>query len=205
MPASLWWLCLGAFAIGTEGFMIAGLLPVLAADLGVSVPAAGQLVTVFAITYAVGSPVMATLPGNVDRRRVLIGALAAAMRPNLHQFISWLLYTAQCATQNQQNLTLWPLVLLMMHEALEALVQARDTPCVLPYLPDLVRCMQTLLEGLDEAALTTALLPLLVSFSRAEYAQALLPHVSEVVDVLIGWSLEATSTPSVAAKVALRG
>jgi predicted MFS family arabinose efflux permease len=32
MPASLWWLCLGAFAIGTEGFMIAGLLPVLAAD-----------------------------------------------------------------------------------------------------------------------------------------------------------------------------
>ena len=136
---------------------------------------------------------------------VLIGALAAAMRPNLHQFISWLLYTAQCATQNQQNLTLWPLVLLMMHEALEALVQARDTPCVLPYLPDLVRCMQTLLEGLDEAALTTALLPLLVSFSRAEYAQALLPHVSQVVDVLIGWSLEATSTPSVAAKVALRG
>ena len=76
MPASLWWLCLGAFAIGTEGFMIAGLLPVLAADLGVSVPAAGQLVTVFAITYAVGSPAMATLLGNFDRRRVLIGALA---------------------------------------------------------------------------------------------------------------------------------
>ena len=73
---------------------------------------------------------------------VLIGALAAAMRPNLHQFISWLLYTAQCATQNQQNQTLWPLVLLVMHEALEALVHARDTPCVLPYLPDLLGCMQ---------------------------------------------------------------
>ena len=73
---------------------------------------------------------------------VLIGALAAAMRPNLHQFISWLLYTAQCATQSQQNPTLWPLVLLVMHEALEALVHARATPCVLPYLPDLVRCTQ---------------------------------------------------------------
>jgi predicted MFS family arabinose efflux permease len=83
MPASLWWLCLGAFAIGTEGFMIAGLLPVLAADLGVSVPAAGQLVTVFAVTYAVGSPVMATLLGNVDRRRVLIGALAIFAAGNL--------------------------------------------------------------------------------------------------------------------------
>ena len=73
---------------------------------------------------------------------VLISALAAAMRPNLHQFISWLLYTAQCATQSQQNPTLWPLVLLVMHEALEALVHARATPCVLPYLPDLVRCTQ---------------------------------------------------------------
>ena len=83
MPASLWWLCLGAFAIGTEGFMIAGLLPVLAADLGVSVPASGQLVTVFAVTYAVGSPVMATLLGNVDRRRVLIGALAIFAAGNL--------------------------------------------------------------------------------------------------------------------------
>ena len=83
MPASLWWLCLGAFAIGTEGFMIAGLLPVLAADLGVSVPAAGQLVTVFAITYAVGSPAMATLLGNFDRRRVLIGALAIFAAGNL--------------------------------------------------------------------------------------------------------------------------
>ncbi|GCB06037.1 MFS transporter [Ralstonia sp. SET104] len=83
MPASLWWLCLGAFAIGTEGFMIAGLLPVLAADLGVSVPAAGQLVTVFAVTYAVGSPVMAALLGNVDRRRVLIGALAIFACGNL--------------------------------------------------------------------------------------------------------------------------
>ena len=83
MPASLWWLCLGAFAIGTEGFMIAGLLPTLAAELGVSVPAAGQLVTVFAVTYAVGSPVMATLLGNVDRRRVLIGALAIFAAGNL--------------------------------------------------------------------------------------------------------------------------
>jgi len=83
MPAALWWLCLGAFAIGTEGFMIAGLLPVLAAELGVSVPAAGQLVTVFAVTYAVGSPVMATVLGNADRRRVLIGALAIFAAANL--------------------------------------------------------------------------------------------------------------------------
>jgi hypothetical protein len=40
------WLTLGAFAIGTEGFMIAGLLPVLVRDLNVGLAAAGHLVTV---------------------------------------------------------------------------------------------------------------------------------------------------------------
>jgi hypothetical protein len=40
---SLNWLTLGAFAIGTEGFMIAGLLPALARDLNVGIPAAGHL------------------------------------------------------------------------------------------------------------------------------------------------------------------
>src|SRR6266852_1572574 len=42
---SLIWLALGAFAIGTEGFMIAGLLPTLARDLNVGLVAAGHLVT----------------------------------------------------------------------------------------------------------------------------------------------------------------
>lgn len=42
---SVFWLALAAFAIGTEGFVIAGLLPAIAADLSISVSAAGQLVT----------------------------------------------------------------------------------------------------------------------------------------------------------------
>jgi len=44
-PTNLRWLTLGAFAIGTEGFMIAGLLPALARDLNVSLPAVGNLVS----------------------------------------------------------------------------------------------------------------------------------------------------------------
>ena len=59
MYGNLVWLALGAFAIGTEGFMISGILPGMAHDLGVSVAAAGQLVTVFAFAYAVGSPLIA--------------------------------------------------------------------------------------------------------------------------------------------------
>jgi len=58
MPGSLArliWLTLGAFAIGTEGFMIAGLLPALERDLGVGLPAAGHFVTGFSLAYAIGA------------------------------------------------------------------------------------------------------------------------------------------------------
>jgi predicted MFS family arabinose efflux permease len=72
----LYTLALGTFAIGTESFMIAGLLPGIAADLKVSVAQAGLLVTAFALTYALGGPLLAILSGNLERRRVLVGGMA---------------------------------------------------------------------------------------------------------------------------------
>src|SRR5580658_8472074 len=75
--APLYWLALGTFAIGTEGFMIAPLLPDLAADLSVSVVRAGQLVAAFALTYALSSPILTALTGGFDRRKLLIGAMLA--------------------------------------------------------------------------------------------------------------------------------
>ncbi|TDD33531.1 MFS transporter [Saccharopolyspora elongata] len=69
-------LALGTFAVGTDAFVVAGVLPEISADLQVSIAEAGQLVTVFAIAYAVLAPVMATLTGNWPRRRVLLAALA---------------------------------------------------------------------------------------------------------------------------------
>jgi len=77
LPLSLGWLALGAFAIGTESFMVAGLLPVLAADLQVSATRAGQLVLLFALSYAVGSPLMAALFARFGRRPLLVASLAA--------------------------------------------------------------------------------------------------------------------------------
>jgi predicted MFS family arabinose efflux permease len=74
---SLLCIALGAFAIGTEGFMLAGLLPAIAADVGVSISLAGQLVTVFSITYALGSPLLAVATGNLDRKRLLMGSMVA--------------------------------------------------------------------------------------------------------------------------------
>ena len=80
---SLLWLTLGAFAIGTEGFMIAGLLPALARDLNVGLPAAGQLVTAFSLAYAIGAPVMAVLTAHLERRRLLAFAMAGFSIANL--------------------------------------------------------------------------------------------------------------------------
>jgi predicted MFS family arabinose efflux permease len=79
MPASLVWLAIGAFAIGTEGLMIAGLLPAIAADFHSSVATAGQLITIF----AVGSPILSALCGGLDRRRLLMAALLAFALANL--------------------------------------------------------------------------------------------------------------------------
>jgi MFS transporter, DHA1 family, inner membrane transport protein len=76
-------LALGTFAIGTGSFVFAGLLEGVARDLSVSVGAAGNLVTVFAVTYAISSPVLVTLAGRVAPRRILVAAMAVFAAANL--------------------------------------------------------------------------------------------------------------------------
>lgn len=80
---SILWLAVAAFAIGTEAFVIAGLLPIMAADLHVTLAATGQLVTAYAITYAVGSPILAVVFNNFDRRIVVSVALCCFVAGNL--------------------------------------------------------------------------------------------------------------------------
>ncbi|MBY6262575.1 MFS transporter [Azospirillum sp. 412522] len=81
--APLYWLALGSFAVGTESFMIAAILPEIAADLSVSEQAAGQLVSVFALTYAASSPVLTALTGAVGRRLLLIATMLAFVAANV--------------------------------------------------------------------------------------------------------------------------
>ena len=59
MPIGLFALSLAAFAIGTGEFVIAGILPDLSADLGVSIPTTGLLVSVYAAAVAIGGPILA--------------------------------------------------------------------------------------------------------------------------------------------------
>jgi len=79
----VFWLALAAFAIGTEAFVIAGLLPIVSADLQISVAATGQLVTAYALAYALGSPILAVTFNNFDRRDVLTLALSGFIAANL--------------------------------------------------------------------------------------------------------------------------
>ena len=75
-------MALGTFAIGTGSFVLAGPLEAVARDLSVSVGTAGNLVTVFAIAYAVSSPVLVTLVGSTAPRRVLVAAMAVFVLGN---------------------------------------------------------------------------------------------------------------------------
>lgn len=64
-------LAVGTFVLGVDGFVLPGLLPDVARSLSVSVATAGQLGAAFAVAYAIGSPVVATVTGRVDRRTVI--------------------------------------------------------------------------------------------------------------------------------------
>ncbi len=68
-------LAIGTFATGTDAFIIAGVLPAIANSLHSSLAAAGQLVTVFALAYAIGSPLIMTATAHWPRRPVLIGSM----------------------------------------------------------------------------------------------------------------------------------
>ncbi|MEU9841511.1 MFS transporter [Actinomadura sp. NPDC048032] len=89
MPLALLALAIGAFGIGTTEFVIMGLLPQVGADLGVSVPTAGFLVTGYALGVMIGAPVMTVLGTKISRKTMLmllmglfiVGNLISAVAP----------------------------------------------------------------------------------------------------------------------------
>ena len=66
----------GAFVMGCAEMLVVGMIDLIAADLAVSVPAAGALVTANALGLAIGGPLLTFLTTRFDRRHVLIGATA---------------------------------------------------------------------------------------------------------------------------------
>ncbi|XRQ02867.1 Cmx/CmrA family chloramphenicol efflux MFS transporter [Actinomadura welshii] len=77
MPLPLYLLAVAVFAMGTSEFMLSGLLPDIAADLGVPVGTAGTLTSAFAVGMAAGAPLMAALARDRPARASLLGYLLA--------------------------------------------------------------------------------------------------------------------------------
>ncbi|MFI9489383.1 MFS transporter [Promicromonospora sp. NPDC052451] len=82
-PAVLVLLFVGAFAMGSAELLVMGMLDLISADLAVSIPVTGTLVTAFALGMAVGGPLLALATAHLDRRAVLVGAVAAFALLNL--------------------------------------------------------------------------------------------------------------------------
>ncbi|MEU6211649.1 Cmx/CmrA family chloramphenicol efflux MFS transporter [Streptomyces sp. JL4002] len=89
MPVAVYVLGLSVFALGTSEFMLSGLLPPIAEDMGVSIPQAGLLISAFAIGMVVGAPLLAVATLRLPRRTTLVslislfglGQVAGALAP----------------------------------------------------------------------------------------------------------------------------
>ncbi|MDX6357082.1 MAG: transporter, family, inner rane transport protein [Nocardioidaceae bacterium] len=70
-------LAMGGFAIGTTEFMVMGLLPQIAAGVGVGIPTAGHLISAYALGVVVGAPVLAVAGARLPRRALLVALMTA--------------------------------------------------------------------------------------------------------------------------------
>ncbi|MCA1369445.1 MFS transporter [Bradyrhizobium sp. BRP14] len=90
MPLAIFALTIAAYAIGTTEFVIVGLLPTVAADLDITLPLAGLIVSVYALGVTFGAPILTALTGRIERKPLLLGLMAlfvvgntaAALSPN---------------------------------------------------------------------------------------------------------------------------
>jgi DHA1 family inner membrane transport protein len=83
VPLSVFALFLVVFGFTTGEFVVAGILPDVAADLGVSIPAAGLLSSAYAIGMIVGGPVLTVLTARTPRRRLVVGLVTVSVLANL--------------------------------------------------------------------------------------------------------------------------
>lgn len=94
-------LAMGAFGIGVTEFAPMGMLPGIASDLGVSIPAAGLLVSAYAMGVLIGAPLMTLTTGRVNRRTLLVGLMAIFTIGNALSAIAdgyWMLMAARIVT-----------------------------------------------------------------------------------------------------------
>jgi MFS transporter, DHA1 family, putative efflux transporter len=79
----IYMLAVVSFLVGTSEFIIAGILDKVAEDIGVSVSAAGQLITVFSLAYAFGTPFLMAVTARMERRKLLLYSLVIFVLGNI--------------------------------------------------------------------------------------------------------------------------
>jgi DHA1 family inner membrane transport protein len=82
MPLALFALTIAAYAIGTTEFVIVGLLPTVATDLGINLPLAGLIVSIYALGVTFGAPILTALTGRIERKPLLLGLMALFIAGN---------------------------------------------------------------------------------------------------------------------------
>ncbi len=105
MNFRIYLVALGTFAIATDAFVIAGILPEIAQSFHVTIGTAGQLVTVYSLLYGFGAPVLAAVLAPFSRKHILIGALfgfslanvASALAPSFGFLIGCRILAGVCA------------------------------------------------------------------------------------------------------------
>ncbi|SEN42199.1 MFS transporter [Cryobacterium luteum] len=88
MPLGLLALAAGGFGIGLTEFVILGLLPEVAADFNVSIPVAGYLVSIYALSVAVGGVILTAATARMNRKTVLVGLMCLFIAGNFISAIS---------------------------------------------------------------------------------------------------------------------
>ncbi|WP_028549432.1 MFS transporter [Paenibacillus sp. UNC451MF] len=86
---NIYLLALGAFVTGTAELIVVGILPAIANDLNISIALAGQLITVFSLSFAVGTPILVAVTSRVRRKTLLLSSLGLFIIGCLLSFISF--------------------------------------------------------------------------------------------------------------------
>lgn len=79
-------LAIVSFLVGTSEYIISGILDKIAESFGITLAAAGQLITIFSLIYAIGTPILMALTASMDRRKVMVYALGLFVLGNILSF-----------------------------------------------------------------------------------------------------------------------
>ncbi len=184
---AIWLLALGGFAIGTDTFVVAGILPPLADDLGITVPAAGQVVTVYALTFGILAPVVAALTAHVPRRKLLLSALTLFIAANL----------LSCLAPNYETLLLCRI--LAAGGAAAYTPAAAGAAATLVPVEQRARALSVVLGGTTVATALGVPVATYVGTSTSWRATfALVAAAAVVAAVALAWTMPRTPLPPVA-------